>query len=201
MKQFVNVSGGKDSTAVWKAIPGYEGTYEISDEGRVRSIDRISADGRNIKGHLLKERPVGWGRCLIVELSRGGKRATRTVVGLVAEVFLSPRRDGEVILHIDGDIHNNAVYNLRWSTRGEVIRSAYRISGRHPFNFGKFGAEHPRAKAVVGRKIGGGDCVKFGSISEAARFGFSRNGVGKCCRGLQADSGGYTWMYAEGDVQ
>jgi hypothetical protein len=103
----------------WAAVPGWEGEYEVSDLGLVRSVDRVTTHGRRIKGQILAQSGRR-GPYPVVGLYRGGKRVeSRTVHSVVAEAFLGPCPPGLEVLHRDGNGMNNAVGNLSYGTRGE----------------------------------------------------------------------------------
>jgi transposase-like protein len=105
----------------WRPIPGRDG-YEVSDLGRVRSVDRIGTrrlrDGRtvlaNLKGRLLKRHVLGTGY-LLVRLGQG----QAYVHHLVLEAFVGPRPAGHQAAHGDGDRRNASLANLRWATPKE----------------------------------------------------------------------------------
>ncbi len=111
---------------VWKPVVGYEGFYEVSAFGRVRSLDRTSLRANQHGIHLvsLKGRVMKQGlrsTYLYVNLCVGDVRKKRTIHSLVADAFLSG--SGEVN-HKDGDKMNNHVSNLEWCTRSENHRHA-----------------------------------------------------------------------------
>lgn len=93
-------------TEIWKAVPGYEDRYEVSSEGRVRSL---------VRGHILRGGPHKGGYVLLHLYGRGPRKVT-TLHAVVAEAFLGPRKPGEIICHGDGDSRNNRVENLRYGT-------------------------------------------------------------------------------------
>jgi hypothetical protein len=103
----------------WLPIAGYEGLYEVSDHGRVRSLDRKLpyADGRVCiwKGRILRQ-SFSAGVYPKVALSKNCRQATRTVHRLVLETFVGPCPDGMEGCHNDGDPTNNHLSNLRWDT-------------------------------------------------------------------------------------
>lgn len=121
----------------WLPVCGYEGLYEASDQGRVRSLDRtIIAQGargphkRTYKGKILRPgvtRSTGY---LSVILYKGNKGESRPIHVLVATAFLGPG-DGLHVLHCDGSRDNNRLENLRWGTRSDNLRDAVR-HGTHP---------------------------------------------------------------------
>jgi hypothetical protein len=99
---------------VWRAIPGWEGLYEASDDGQVRSVERITGGYRR-RGVLICGSLVKGGYRQIC-LSREGGRQYLLVHRLVALTFIGPCPDGLQACHNDGDSSNNAVRNLRYDT-------------------------------------------------------------------------------------
>ena len=107
----------------WRPVLGYEGLYEVSDAGRVRSLSREVRSGRGVRvveGRVLHPTPGALGR-LSVSLSNG-RAVVRLVHHLVLEAFVGPRPDGAECCHGDGDASNNRLSNLRWDThRANVL--------------------------------------------------------------------------------
>ena len=109
----------------WKAVPGYEGSYEVSNEGRVRSLDRTVPHSRHgtirVKGQEIAARVDSYGY-QIVNVWRGGEMKARKVHQLVLEAFVGPRPEGHVTLHADDDTKNNRLGNLSYGTPAENSR-------------------------------------------------------------------------------
>jgi len=110
---------------VWQPVQGYEGLYEVSDQGQVRSLDRAIKNSKGtyrLKGKLLRPRK-GSGDYMLVTLYDVTRRAHKRVHVLVLETFKgdrpSPRHDA---CHNNGDPSDNALRNLRWDTRKENHR-------------------------------------------------------------------------------
>lgn len=105
----------------WLPVVGYEGMYEVSDLGRVRSIDRVVTSGRRWKARIRKLIRVNDGalRYLTVVLSRGSKVVCRSVHVLVLEAFSGPRPAGHQARHLNGKPHDNSFKNLKWGTPKE----------------------------------------------------------------------------------
>ena len=120
-------------TERWKPVVGYEGLYEVSSWGRVRSLDRvvIRSNGRSltIRGKVLTPTPNSSGYPA-VDLRGEGRRRMVTVHRLVAEAFLGPCPPGREVLHLDDDRSNPEVRNLRYGTRTENNLQCVR-HGRH----------------------------------------------------------------------
>lgn len=116
---------------LWRPVVGYEGYYEVSDQGRVRSVVRRAANGRVWPSVVLK-RPTHPSGYLQVHLSRANSRRTRWVHLLVLTAFAGPAPAGLEALHHDGDRSNARLENLKWGTRSENMLDQVR-HGTHPF--------------------------------------------------------------------
>ena len=107
---------------VWKDIPGYEGRYQASTMGSVRSLDRVQKTKkghRHYKGKVL--RPGGFCKSGHVSVVLGHGKSGSPVHQLVALTFLGPCPKGKEVLHGDGNPKNNKLDNLRYGTRSENI--------------------------------------------------------------------------------
>lgn len=113
----------------WLPVVGFEGSYEVSDHGRVRSVDRVieRRDGTLLprSGQLLKQQLSGRGDYLTVTLCQQGRYRPWLVHLLMAKAFLGPSADLEV-RHLNGNGHDNRVANLRWGTHSENMRDSLR---------------------------------------------------------------------------
>lgn len=110
----------------WRPVVGWEGYYEVSDLGRVRSVTRqvrCRAGTRLHPGRVLrlKKHPFGYGMCA---LSMDGAVTDRLVHHMVLEAFVGPRPAGLNGLHNDGDPSNSRLTNLRWDTQAANIADA-----------------------------------------------------------------------------
>lgn len=114
----------------WLPIPGYEGAYEVSNQGRVRSLDRLDAGGRRRTGKLrsLTRQPSGH---FTVALRVNRVRQTFLVHHLVLLAFIGPRPDGMEGCHWDDNPANNHLANLRWDTRSANVRDSVRNGTHH----------------------------------------------------------------------
>lgn len=116
-------------TEEWRDIPGYEGRYQASNLGRVRSLDRRVRIGhghtRTMNGRVLKPAANKHNPHLYVVLGHGA--AGSAVHRLVAATFLGPCPDGQEVRHLDGNAQNNRVDNLAYGTRSENILDVLRI--------------------------------------------------------------------------
>jgi hypothetical protein len=114
-----------DSNLEWRDIAGYEGIYQISSTGIVRSVDRFRyGTSARIRGQVLSTHtePTGHKRLRLYRDADRGKGYR--VHHLVLCAFVGPRPDGMEACHNDGDPANNCVSNLRWDTRTNNIYDA-----------------------------------------------------------------------------
>lgn len=102
----------------WKAIQSCDSGYQVSSLGNVRSVNRISPRGRNLRGRNLSP-GLGGNGYFTVALPVDGKFKSRTVHSLVAEAFMGPCPEGEEVRHVCGDKSNNIVTNLEYGTRSQ----------------------------------------------------------------------------------
>ena len=101
----------------WKPIKGYEGLYEVSNMGRVKSLHRS-------KGIILKQ-SIHTNGYMYAGLYKNGTRISKRVHRLVATAFIRNPNNYDVVNHKDGNKKNNTVDNLEWCTRSYNIRHAY----------------------------------------------------------------------------
>lgn len=120
-------------TERWLPIPNWEGLYEVSDQGRVRSLDRVVSHAHSgrytVLGKLLKQGKCGpYSR---VALCRPGERCDMKVHRAVLLAFVGPCPEGREGCHRDGNPGNNTLENLYWGTRSENCLDQVR-HGTHP---------------------------------------------------------------------
>lgn len=112
----------------WKDVPNYEGLYQVSNLGRVKSLERKSTN--KYGPQILKERMlIPWdnthGR-LQVYLCKNNKKIVKQIHRLVLETFVGACPDGMECCHNDDDYTNNSLENLRWDTHENNIKDKIR---------------------------------------------------------------------------
>lgn len=113
-------------TEIWKNINGYEGLYQISNLGRVKSLERRVRNNKNGGERIVKEallNPTDNGKGYkIIGLRKNAHRKNYYIHRLVAENFLKNDENKKYVNHLDYDTTNNVVTNLEWCTQKENIR-------------------------------------------------------------------------------
>jgi hypothetical protein len=151
-------------TEHWLPIVGYEGMYEVSDLGRVRSLDRIDSSGARRRGKMLKlliEQTAGQTQYFGVRLSKNSKVWPYRVHRLVLDAFVGPCPDGKECCHLNDIGTDNRLENLRWDVHKANARD--QVRNAHHFNDSKTHCEHgheftPENTMHVSRRLGGRKC-------------------------------------------
>ena len=122
-----------ENKEIWKSIPGYEGIYEVSSYGNVKSLDRKITNSigttRLYKGKILKKNNDRYGYP-VCKLWKNSKGKNHTIHRLVAITFIENDDDKLLVNHIDGNKTNNHISNLEWCTNSENDLHAYRLGLR-----------------------------------------------------------------------
>ena len=145
----------------WRPVLGFPG-YEVSDQGRVKSLAR-----RNLQGAMRRERILRtdktWAGYLLVRLALDGVKHARTVHSLVLEAFVGPRPVGLQTRHLNGVRDDNSLVNLRWGTIQEN-RADQKMHGT-----GIQGVRNPKAKLTS---------VDVERVFDLRRSGASQQAIG-----------------------
>lgn len=118
----------------WRPVPGHAGYYEVSDCGRVRSVERtvVARDGRIMSlASQLKNLSPGFGGYVLAQLWRNNEQRKVRVHTLVLEAFVGPPPAGTECRHLDGNPANNSIENLAWGTSSQNKWDRVR-HGNHP---------------------------------------------------------------------
>lgn len=183
---------------IWKPIKGFEGRYEVSNNGNVRSLV-------NARGTVRKEPVVitsafhQHNRYISVTLWKDGKGFSKLVHRLVAEEFLPNPNNYPVVNHIDEDKQNNCVNNLEWCTQKDNCnwgsRNSRIIETRNARQTSNC------CKPIVGTDKQGNK-VTFASISEAGRAlagtrssKITADMIFRVLNGARKSTLGFTWQY------
>lgn len=180
---------------IWKDIQGYEGLYQVSNFGRVKSLDRM-AKCRGGVYKLNKERIVfgGIGKYgyNTVCLRKENKRKYLLSHRLVAINFIPNPENKPKVNHINGVKTDNSIENLEWCTVSENTKHGFDVLGRKM----KKGYEDKRSKSVMQVSLDGFLQNIFGSINEAANtLGFHSGTIYGCLSGRAKKAFGYKWYY------
>lgn len=176
---------------IWKDVVGYEGLYQVSNLGRVKSFDRyVKSRGgfRTIRGRILN--PCFNGRYYHVNLYDANKRSKPLLIHrLVADAFIQNPKNLPQVNHIDGNKLNNNVNNLEWVTASENIKHSFRTGLCMPHDGGT-------SRPIYAYKTNGEFVGEFKSLHHAEReLNVNLGHIWSILNGREKSSKGYYFKY------
>ena len=177
---------------MWKDIPGYEGFYQASDEGLIRSVTRCIKTKRGVlrrlDGHIMKltethnkDNPHGW--YLVCNLQKEGSIKLWAIHTLIAMTFIPNPYNYPMVNHKDGNKQNNRVENLEWVTAKMNSQHAYAT-----------GLSKPIRNPIACFTKDGSLVGEYESIKDASRkTGLGYDGIYHCIVGDTRTGHGYIW--------
>ncbi len=183
-----------------RPVPGFEGLYEVSADGRICSLPRLVRCKGGFRSVPAQEKSttrlsVGY---LQVHLYRNGKPTYRLAHRVVCEAFhgVAP---GLQVNHKNGIRDDNRAENLEWVTASQNQWHASHVLGRKPPRamLGRFGADNPGSKPVEAVDPATGAVVhRFAGGMEASRAGFHNSAIAACIVGRRQSHAGRVWRRA-----
>lgn len=173
---------------IWKDVTGFEGKYQVSNTGKIRSMAYHKKNG------LIKElKPFSdKGGYMRVKFCKDGKESTVKVHRIVATEFIPNPHNKREVNHIDGNHKNNTVENLEWVTPSEnMIHAA------------KYGLVVSPIQKPVEQRTLNGDIVKTWPNARVAALNTDTDpsSITKCCKWKLRQTNGYQWCYSKQDVR
>lgn len=172
-------------TEEWRDIKGYEGLYQVSDQGRVKSLERRDCLGRTVKERILKQVLTNYGY-QVVNLYAGGKPKTLKVHRLVCQAFHDNPENKPEVNHINENKTDNRACNIEWCTCKQ--------NNNH-------GTRNERVAKALGKPIGqyklDGKLIKIwpSAIEVQRQAGFSQGNISQVANGKCKQAYGFIWKY------
>ena len=179
---------------IWKDIPGYEGLYQVSNYGNVKSLNYRGTKGKH---KCLKLNTDKYGYKIVI-LANHGKYKSYKVHRLVAAAFIENLNNYKEVNHKDNNKDNNQINNLEWCDRSYNVKYSYK-NGFHiapKSMLGKKGKNHPISKPVKQYDLNGNFIKEYESAnlaSQATKVCYMS--IKKCRCGRQKTAGGFIWTY------
>lgn len=189
---------------IWKDIKNFEGLYQVSNTGNIRSLDAminckgaIGIDEHLRRGKILKKY-VGTTGYYTINLSKHSKIKVSRVHRLVAQAFIPNPNNYPCVNHIDGNKLNNNVSNLEWCTYAHNNQEAYRIGLKVGSEKGKFGKYSKFSKPVLQYSLDGEFVKEWDNAEQVKReLGYCAENIRNVCNGRRRKANGYIWKYKE----
>lgn len=191
-------------TEIWRDIKGYEGLYQVSSIGRVKSLERKKQNHSKLQivTEKIKQPHQQFGKYkneyLVVNLYKNNKGKNMFVHRLVAEAFLDNFNKELEVNHKDGNKQNNCIENLEMLTRSENQKHAYEVLGkkRNKALLGIVGYNNKTSKPVRQYDMQGNFIKEYGSAKQASiETSICYASIKKARCGEQKQAGGYVWKY------
>jgi hypothetical protein len=177
---------------IWKDIVKYEGYYQASNLGRIKSVKRYVHRGfmNDLKTVPEKIRQASLDKhgYLTIRLHINGTRKNYFIHRLIAETFLENIEKKPQVNHIDGDRKNCHLSNLEWVTQSENIKHSFKFMGR----IASGGAI--AYKPIIQKDMDGNVLNSYKSITDAIKK-TKINNISACLKGKYLHAGNYKWEY------
>jgi hypothetical protein len=188
----------------WEDIAGFEGKYQVSSFGRVKSLTRnlYRGGGRRyqpIKEIILKQYTDSAGYpYLSLNIKNNKSKRVRTH-RLVAKAFLKNTNNKPCVNHKDGNKGNNHFKNLEWCTYGENKSHSFKVLGEKHWLKNKLGKDCPYSKKIEMFDLQTKKTIKtFYGMNEASReTGAGRGNIWSVCKGTRLHALGFGWRYSD----
>ena len=169
---------------IWKDIQGFEELFQVSNLGRIRSLDRFVKSGKSQrfqKGQIMHPHVTNKGY-LRADLTNNGQKFKYMVHKLVAEAFIPNPNNLPFVNHIDENKQNNSTNNLEWCTN-------------------KYNTDYSNSTPIDQYTLNGEYIITHKSIAEAQRkTGIAAASICNCCKGNFKQAGGYLWSYSKTSI-
>lgn len=179
---------------IWKPIVGYDG-YEVSNLGRVRSLDRIDSRNHFIKGKIISLNKRK-GEYLSFSLCKNGKVKAVNVHRIVAQAFIPNPNNYSIVNHKDENPLNNCVDNLEWCTHKHNMNWG-NINIKRAESLG-YGKNNPFSIPILQFDKNGNFIKEWASTMDVQReLHINHSNIIKCCKSKLKTTGGFIWKYKE----
>lgn len=182
---------------IWKEIPGYEGLYQVSNLGRVRTIERYVTEKNGktrIKKSIIRKFVVSNSGYAQVTLTCKYKMKLCTVHRLVAITFLEKVSGKNIVNHINGIKTDNSLSNLEWCNKSENELHSYRVLNK--INIPKGKPNYLSMKKVCQYDLKGNHIKTYDSITMASKeTNTNRQKISDVCIGKRKKTNNFIWKH------
>ena len=176
---------------IWKDIKGYEGLYQVSNIGRIKSLKKYHGKTENwIEREIILKPQISNTGYYRVRLSNKGVKVF-SVHRLVAKAFIENPNDYKEVNHIDGNKINNCSINLEWCSRSQNEKHAY-LTGL---------AKSTKRKKINQYDLNGNFIKEWDCIRLAEKeLRISQSNIIYVCKGKRKSAGNFIWRYVNDNI-
>lgn len=188
---------------IWRDIKDYEGLYQVSNLGRVKSLERIIK--RKLKGNLIIKECIlipskDGGGYLHINLYKNKKYKTCLIHRLVAQAFIPNPENLPEVDHINTIRDDNRLENLHWVDRKGQMANPITKNTRHLVRkgkyYGKYGTENTLSKPIIQYDLDGNFIKEWNYIKQVVNeLKILPSSISNCLKNRSKSAGGYIWRY------
>lgn len=175
---------------IWENIEGYEGLYQVSNFGRIKSLNYNHTNKEKIR-----KLDIGNKGYLTILLCKNGEKKKYSVHRIVANTFIKNSNNLPQVNHKNGIKTDNRVCNLEWCTNGENEKHAYKLGLKNKL----YGKANGMSKAIIQYDLNYNILNEFETIQEAhKKTTISVNTIIRSCKNITKRHNKFIFKYKEG---
>lgn len=196
LEPYLNISPVTLEGEIWKDIYGYEGIYQVSSLGRVKSLSRTLSNGNLLQERILKQW-YGGGHQLMVTICADGSQNKVFVSHLVGGCFIGFPKKNEVYTHLNGNKYNNTVANISIETKSNQVLLSYHNGIMKDWGIKDVGLKTRFVKQYlyIGTSLKDGKVTEYTADQLLLKYGTGVRSIYKCIAKQQNFNTAYkqTW--------
>ena len=188
---------------IWKDIPGYEGLYQASNLGRIKSLERFKKNYsklQKVESKIITQQ-LNWKGYCVATLSKNSKTFRTNVHIFIAKTFIDNPENKKTVNHKNGIKTDNYIENLEWNTHSENHKHAFKTGLRNasiPYSKAGKPEKYPNSKTIYQYDLQGNFIKEWVSVQKISKqLGLLEKSIRCCCNHKYGykTCGGFKWEY------